>query len=80
MSPTAQMATVAISRLHGQETGISLLALIHHSLSSSATLPPPPERNPSQERFMKDIGDHPERAKNLHFSFVVLLRAVRKAG
>ena len=27
---------------------------------------------------MKDIGDHPERAKNLHFSFVVLLRAVRK--
>lgn len=29
---------------------------------------------------MKDIGDHPERAKNLHFSFVVLLRAVRKAG
>eukprot|EP00913_Durusdinium_trenchii_P026246 g24625.t1 len=29
---------------------------------------------------MKDIGDHPERAKNLHFSFVVLLRAVRKAA
>ena len=29
---------------------------------------------------MKDIGDHPERAKNLHFSFVVLLRAVRKAN
>ena len=33
-----------------------------------------------QDRFMKDIGDHPERAKNLHFSFVVLLRAVRKAS
>ena len=29
---------------------------------------------------MKDLGDHPERAKNLHFSFVVLLRAVRKAA
>ena len=29
---------------------------------------------------MKDIGDHPERAKNLHFSFVVLLRAVSKAN
>lgn len=35
---------------------------------------------PNLERFMKDIGDHPERAKNLHFSFVVLLRAVRKAA
>lgn len=29
---------------------------------------------------MKDLGDHSERAKNLHFSFVVLLRAVRKAA
>lgn len=36
--------------------------------------------SPNLERFMKDIGDHPERAKNLHFSFVVLLRAVRKAA
>lgn len=35
---------------------------------------------PNLDRFMKDIGDHPERAKNLHFSFVVLLRAVRKAA
>jgi len=35
---------------------------------------------PNLDRFRKDIGDHPERAKNLHFSFVVLLRAVRKAA
>jgi len=35
---------------------------------------------PNLDRFMKDIGDHPERVKNLHFSFVVLLRAVKKAA
>jgi len=36
--------------------------------------------SPNLERFMKDIGEHPERVKNLHFSFVVLLRAVKKAA
>ena len=32
------------------------------------------------ERFMEMYGSHPERLRNLHFSFVVLLRAVRKAA
>ncbi|CAJ1350162.1 unnamed protein product [Effrenium voratum] len=36
--------------------------------------------SPNLERFYHDVGEHPERAKNLHFSFVVLLRAVRKAA
>ncbi|CAE7296207.1 AERO1 [Symbiodinium pilosum] len=36
--------------------------------------------SPNLERFMKDIGEHPERVKNLHFSFVVLLRAVKRAA
>eukprot|EP00931_Biecheleriopsis_adriatica_P056632 TRINITY_DN33565_c0_g1_i1.p1 TRINITY_DN33565_c0_g1~~TRINITY_DN33565_c0_g1_i1.p1 ORF type:complete len:1185 (+),score=298.75 TRINITY_DN33565_c0_g1_i1:50-3556(+) len=35
---------------------------------------------PNLERFMHDIGQHPDRSKNLHFSFVVLLRAVKKAA
>ena len=30
--------------------------------------------------FMKNLGMHPERIKNLHFAFVVLLRALRKAA
>ncbi len=35
---------------------------------------------PNPERFMHHYGQHPERLKNLHFGFVVLLRAVRKAA
>eukprot|EP00930_Biecheleria_cincta_P084104 TRINITY_DN73595_c0_g1_i1.p1 TRINITY_DN73595_c0_g1~~TRINITY_DN73595_c0_g1_i1.p1 ORF type:complete len:1181 (+),score=280.85 TRINITY_DN73595_c0_g1_i1:35-3544(+) len=35
---------------------------------------------PNLERFMETIGQHPERAKNLHFAFVVLLRAVKKSA
>ncbi len=35
---------------------------------------------PNPERFMQHYGQHPERLKNLHFGFVVLLRAVRKAS
>lgn len=35
---------------------------------------------PNPERFMRSFGKHPERLKNLHFSFVVLLRAIKKAG
>lgn len=35
---------------------------------------------PNPERFMTQYGQHPDRLKNLHFSFVVLLRAVRKAA
>jgi len=35
---------------------------------------------PNLERFHSDIGLHPERTKNLHFAFVVILRAVRRAA
>jgi hypothetical protein len=31
-------------------------------------------------RFVRQYGEHPERLRNLHFSFVVLLRALRKAA
>lgn len=34
---------------------------------------------PNPERFMLSVGQHPERLKNLHFSFVVMLRAIKKA-
>mmetsp|Transcript_38355 Transcript_38355/g.82994 ORF Transcript_38355/g.82994 Transcript_38355/m.82994 type:complete len:1187 (-) Transcript_38355:253-3813(-) len=35
---------------------------------------------PNPEHFMRSLGRHPERLKNLHFSFVVVLRAIKKAG
>ena len=35
---------------------------------------------PNPERFMQHFASFPERLKNLHFSFVVLLRALRKAS
>mmetsp|Transcript_19922 Transcript_19922/g.29803 ORF Transcript_19922/g.29803 Transcript_19922/m.29803 type:complete len:1135 (+) Transcript_19922:73-3477(+) len=35
---------------------------------------------PNPEQFVKRYADHPNRIKNLHFAFVVLLRAIRKAG
>lgn len=35
---------------------------------------------PNPERFIAQYGAHPERLKNLHFAFVVVLRAVRRAA
>ncbi|KAJ1475380.1 endoplasmic reticulum oxidoreductin 1 [Baffinella frigidus] len=35
---------------------------------------------PNLKRFMDHYGTHPERLKNLHFAFVVLLRALRRAS
>jgi ERO1-like protein alpha len=35
---------------------------------------------PNPERFMQHFAAYPERIKNLHFSFVVLLRALRRAS
>jgi flavocytochrome c len=35
---------------------------------------------PNAERYMESLGTHPERVKNLHFSFVVMLRAIKKAA
>jgi flavocytochrome c len=35
---------------------------------------------PNVERYMESLGNHPERVKNLHFSFVVMLRAIKKAA
>ena len=32
------------------------------------------------EKFVENFAKHPDRLKNLHFSFVVLLRALRKAA
>lgn len=34
---------------------------------------------PNPERFMQSLGKHPERLKNLHFAFVVMLRAIKRA-
>ena len=34
---------------------------------------------PNPKRFVQLFHNHPERLKNLHFAFVVLLRALRKA-
>lgn len=36
--------------------------------------------SPNPERYMESLGQHPDRVKNLHFSFVVMLRAVKKAA
>lgn len=36
--------------------------------------------SPNPQRFMETVGQHAERTKNLHFSFVVLLRAIKKAA
>lgn len=35
---------------------------------------------PNVDRYMESLGKHPERVKNLHFSFVVMLRAIKKAA
>jgi len=36
--------------------------------------------SPNPERYMESLGQHPDRVKNLHFSFVVMLRAIKKAA
>ena len=33
---------------------------------------------PNVERFVRQFGEHPERLRNLHFAYVVLLRALRR--
>jgi len=38
------------------------------------------EWSPDPKRFMEQYGSHPERLRNMHFSFVVLLRALQKAA
>mmetsp|Transcript_120085 Transcript_120085/g.299554 ORF Transcript_120085/g.299554 Transcript_120085/m.299554 type:complete len:1223 (-) Transcript_120085:541-4209(-) len=35
---------------------------------------------PNVDMYMEVLGSRPERTKNLHFSFVVMLRAIKKAG
>eukprot|EP00929_Paragymnodinium_shiwhaense_P102064 TRINITY_DN65269_c0_g1_i1.p1 TRINITY_DN65269_c0_g1~~TRINITY_DN65269_c0_g1_i1.p1 ORF type:complete len:1260 (-),score=309.65 TRINITY_DN65269_c0_g1_i1:444-4223(-) len=35
---------------------------------------------PNPERYMDSVGSHPDRLKNIHFSFVVMLRALKKAA
>lgn len=35
---------------------------------------------PNPDKYMEALGRHPDRVKNLHFSFVVLLRSVKKAA
>jgi flavocytochrome c len=35
---------------------------------------------PHVQRYMESLGKHPDRVKNLHFSFVVILRAIKKAA
>ena len=36
--------------------------------------------SPDPQRFQEMYGEHPDRLRNLHFSFVVMLRALRKAS
>jgi ERO1-like protein alpha len=66
-----------------------LLSGMHASVNIHIALKAkPPKRGvPGREdwsadpkRFMDHYGSHPERLRNLHFSFVVLLRALRKAA
>lgn len=66
-----------------------LLSGMHASVNIHIALKAkPPKRGvPGREkwsadprRFMEHYGSHPERLRNLHFSFVVLLRALRKAA
>ena len=64
-----------------------LLSGMHTSttLSIAKTYYPPSKRKgrvdyePNPGYFMEKIGNNPEYVRNLHFSFVVLLRALRKA-
>jgi len=65
-----------------------LLSGLHTSttLSIAKNYYPPSERKkrkhwePNTQFFMKKFGEEPEHVRNLHFSYVVLLRALRKAS
>eukprot|EP00471_Norrisiella_sphaerica_P001622 CAMPEP_0184483904 /NCGR_PEP_ID=MMETSP0113_2-20130426/5582_1 /TAXON_ID=91329 /ORGANISM="Norrisiella sphaerica, Strain BC52" /LENGTH=1180 /DNA_ID=CAMNT_0026864573 /DNA_START=183 /DNA_END=3725 /DNA_ORIENTATION=- len=64
-----------------------LLSAMHTSINVHIALDHYPPRKgkrnkwePNPAHFVERYADHPERIKNLHFAFVVLLRAVRKAG
>ena len=66
-----------------------LLSGMHASVNVHVALKakPPKKNTPGREvwspdpaRFQRMYGEHPDRLRNLHFSFVVLLRALRKAS
>ena len=66
-----------------------LLSGMHASVNVHIALKakPPKKNTPGREtwspdpvRFTQMYGEHPERLRNLHFSFVVMLRALRKAS
>ena len=66
-----------------------LLSGMHVAVNAHIALKakPPRRKVPGREqwsadpaRFVAQYGAHPERLRNLHFSFVVLLRALRKAA
>jgi len=64
-----------------------LLSAMHTSINVHiATNHYPPRKGkrthwePNPAHFVERYAEHPDRIKNLHFGFVVLLRAVRKAG
>ena len=66
-----------------------LLSGMHASVNTHIALKAkPPRRNtpgrevwsPDPARFQRMYGEHPDRLRNMHFSFVVLLRALRKAS
>eukprot|EP00466_Bigelowiella_natans_P018075 jgi/Bigna1/138510/aug1.45_g13218 len=64
-----------------------LLSAMHTSINVHIALDHYPPRKgkrtrwePNPAHFVDRYADHPDRIKNLHFGFVVLLRAVRKAG
>jgi len=65
-----------------------LLSGLHTSTTSSIAkkfYPPSKRKNrtdwePNPEFFMEKFQHHPEHVRNLHFSYVVLLRAIKKAS
>jgi flavocytochrome c len=65
-----------------------LLSGLHSSTTLSIAYhyyPPSKSKNrtrwePNPTYFMRQFEDHPDRLRNLHFAYVVLLRAVRKAA
>jgi len=64
-----------------------LLSALHTSINVHIAMNHYPPRKgirsswePNPSHFIERYSSHPERIKNLHFGFVVLLRAIRKAG
>eukprot|EP01125_Pyxidicula_operculata_P001058 TRINITY_DN1093_c2_g1_i1.p1 TRINITY_DN1093_c2_g1~~TRINITY_DN1093_c2_g1_i1.p1 ORF type:complete len:1151 (-),score=306.48 TRINITY_DN1093_c2_g1_i1:55-3507(-) len=64
-----------------------LLSGMHSSINihiSTSYYPPKPGVNdewlPNPQRFIDQFATHPERLKNLHFAFVVMLRTLHKAA